>query len=147
MKTKLIVTLLSLAVMAHAHGTTPEAMTHLVIKDSRAYVPEASDITTDYVDYEALQEFDPSLTKDCCYTLLKSVDSEDIVLTPVEEPPYDTVVEMTKPKQVRFYFKKQKSNQPSPHDPKYHEEWDYILIGFKIMESSQRADLTRTEQG
>lgn len=143
MKTKLIVAILFLAVVAHAHDTGPESMVHTIISMSEFYVSGSKDITLSVVDYEALQKLDPSMSKDKFYATLKSVDSEDIVLIQVEDPPYSTVVEMTNPKRIRFYFKKQKSNHPSPHDPKYHEEWDYILIGLKIMESNQGMEPTR----
>jgi len=142
MKIKLILLLLFLATATYAHDTGPESTVHTIISMSELYVSGSKDLTMSVVDYEALQKFDPSMSKDKFYALLKSLDSEDIILTQVEEPPYATVVEMTKPKRIRFYFKKQRSNRPSPHDPKYHEEWDYILIGLKIMESNQGVDPT-----
>ena len=124
--------------IAQAHDSfSPEVELRFMIHRSQFYIPDSTGHFDSKIDYEQIQKTSPLLTKDNIHALLNSIDADKTEMCRVEEPPHQIVVEISKPKNIRFYFTKKKSHRPSPHEPIYHEEWDYILIGLKITESNQ----------
>jgi len=129
MKIKIILLISCLTSTLSAHeGMTPERTVFILIKMSQHLGPNGGMIGN--VDYEQIQKNNLLITEDKLHELLRSIDPEKLNLKRVDEPPNEIVVELTQPKYIRFYFKKQKSKEPSPDTPEWHYHWDYILINI-----------------
>ena len=132
MKLIFILIALSLITVCKAHESSPpEVELEFMIKRSKLYIPGSEGHFDPKVDYEQIQKASPSLSKDKIYELFSSIELAEVEFKRIEEPPFEIVIEITKPQNIRFYFTKKKVDRKSPHSPEYHEEWDYILIGIK----------------
>jgi hypothetical protein len=136
MKTKLIVLFLVLAFSTNAYQIrSPETELRSMI--NQPFIEGAKHHPR--IDFKKIQKNNVSFTKVKVLGLLKSLNEEKNKLRKIKIPPYENVVEMTKPRHIRFYFERRMSKEKNQGAI----PWFFVLVKIETMESNAPSGVVR----